>query len=203
MSQYKDFSFLRLDGGNLSLDFINTISDRTEEPLYDHLTSYSDLIVWAEYAGGIDENLKDRLLKIYQKNQEKADQLFQQARELREAMYRYSERLIRKENVHESDNRLINQWLKGAYAKLELKQSGNEIALDWNTEEIGLESVLWPIIRSFVELVTSDQRKRIKECPNCGWLFADQSKNNSRRWCSMEICGNRVKVRRHAKKNLV
>ena len=202
MSQYKDFSFLRLDGGNLSLDFINTISDRFEDPLYDHLSGFSDLIIWAEYAGGIDETLREKLLKDGQKNREEADHLFMQARELREAMCRSVERLIKKSDLPQADVQLINQWLGKAYSKLELNQIGEKITLDWNTEENGSARVLWPILRSFVELVTSDQRKRIKECPNCGWLFVDQSKNNSRRWCSMEICGNRVKVRRHAKKNL-
>lgn len=40
---------------------------------------------------------------------------------------------------------------------------------------------------------------RIKECPypQCGRLFLDQSKNRSRRWCEMSMCGNRTKARRH------
>ncbi|MBV8794030.1 MAG: CGNR zinc finger domain-containing protein, partial [Hyphomicrobiales bacterium] len=41
---------------------------------------------------------------------------------------------------------------------------------------------------------------RIRECGGhaCGWLFYDRSKNNRRRWCEMEICGNRAKQRRLA-----
>ena len=40
---------------------------------------------------------------------------------------------------------------------------------------------------------------RVKMCPadNCGWLFLDESQNRRRQWCSMELCGNRAKARRH------
>ena len=50
------------------------------------------------------------------------------------------------------------------------------------------------------ELLTSGRLDRIRECPGldgCGWLFYDTSRNGSRRWCSMEGCGNRAKGRRH------
>ncbi|MDQ8754616.1 CGNR zinc finger domain-containing protein [Sphingosinicella sp. LHD-64] len=38
---------------------------------------------------------------------------------------------------------------------------------------------------------------RLRACPRCGWLFTDTSKGNQRRWCSMNLCGNREKVARH------
>jgi predicted RNA-binding Zn ribbon-like protein len=40
----------------------------------------------------------------------------------------------------------------------------------------------------------SDKLERVKECPNCGWLFLDTTKNGKRRWCSMEDCGSNVKA---------
>ncbi len=39
--------------------------------------------------------------------------------------------------------------------------------------------------------------ERIGECPGCGWLFLDTSKNHSRTWCSMRMCGARQKAQRH------
>ncbi|MEO6889729.1 MAG: CGNR zinc finger domain-containing protein, partial [Ktedonobacteraceae bacterium] len=59
---------------------------------------------------------------------------------------------------------------------------------------------------SAVELLTSEEVKRVKECParDCGWLFLDMSKNGSRQWCSMEGCGSRAKMRRqYARKRAV
>jgi predicted RNA-binding Zn ribbon-like protein len=59
---------------------------------------------------------------------------------------------------------------------------------------------LWLVSASAVELLTEGDLARVKQCPgadDCGWLFYDTSRNGKRRWCSMEGCGSRVKMRRH------
>ena len=38
---------------------------------------------------------------------------------------------------------------------------------------------------------------KLKVCPNCNWLFLDRSRNSSRLWCDMAVCGNRAKARHH------
>jgi predicted RNA-binding Zn ribbon-like protein len=55
--------------------------------------------------------------------------------------------------------------------------------------------VLW----SAGDLIVSPEGGRLRHCLNdqCGWLFMDDSKNGSRRWCSMRSCGNRAKAQRH------
>ena len=50
---------------------------------------------------------------------------------------------------------------------------------------------------SALRLLSADQVERLKICGNCGWLFIDRSKNRSRQWCDMAVCGNRVKASRH------
>ena len=52
------------------------------------------------------------------------------------------------------------------------------------------------------ELIVTGEAVRLKRCAEhtCGWVFWDVSKNRSRRWCSMRVCGNRAKARRHAAK---
>ena len=59
---------------------------------------------------------------------------------------------------------------------------------------------LWLVAESAADLLTDGTLGRIKECPgagDCGWLFYDTSRNGRRRWCGMEGCGSRVKMRRH------
>lgn len=51
--------------------------------------------------------------------------------------------------------------------------------------------------RSALILLDPERRKRIRICDNCGWLFLDRSRNGSRRWCDMAVCGNRQKASRH------
>ncbi|HET6672311.1 MAG TPA: CGNR zinc finger domain-containing protein [Agromyces sp.] len=50
---------------------------------------------------------------------------------------------------------------------------------------------------SAVDELTGDRLARVKGCPSCGWLFVDTSRNGARRWCSMQMCGNRDKAYRH------
>ena len=71
---------------------------------------------------------------------------------------------------------------------------GNKKRLDW---------ILNPIIHSAVDILVSDELKKVKACadPVCGWLFMDVSRNQSRRWCDMKDCGNRAKVKRHYQKS--
>jgi predicted RNA-binding Zn ribbon-like protein len=45
----------------------------------------------------------------------------------------------------------------------------------------------------------------VKECDghDCGWLFLDTSKAGRRRWCSMDVCGNRAKAQRYRRRRAV
>jgi predicted RNA-binding Zn ribbon-like protein len=200
MKENRQILEIRLDGGNLSLNFVNTIHDRYEEPLEDYLHNYLDLITWANFADAINSSQKKRLLQRSRENQEEANQVYKDSIQLREAIYQCVVSLINRDEVPPVNMQVVNQWLSKAFSNLELTQLDDSLVLDWKAENSGLESVLWPIIRSFADLVTSDDRGRIKQCSNCGWVFVDNSKNKSRRWCSMETCGNRVKAQRHADK---
>jgi predicted RNA-binding Zn ribbon-like protein len=54
---------------------------------------------------------------------------------------------------------------------------------------------------SGVRLFEPTRLERIKICPNCHWLYFDESRNRSRRWCDMSVCGNRAKAQRHYSRN--
>jgi predicted RNA-binding Zn ribbon-like protein len=70
----------------------------------------------------------------------------------------------------------------------------------WSLREAPIEAALGPIALAAARLFTEGDFGRIKECRGhaCGWLFCDTSKNNRRRWCEMEVCGNRAKQKRLA-----
>jgi len=55
---------------------------------------------------------------------------------------------------------------------------------------------------SAMRLLEPARLERIKICPNCHWLYFDESRNRSRRWCDMNVCGNRAKARRHYNRNV-
>jgi predicted RNA-binding Zn ribbon-like protein len=57
---------------------------------------------------------------------------------------------------------------------------------------------LWALALRVEALMTGERLQALRECgnPECRWLFLDTSKNHTRRWCDMKICGNRMKARR-------
>ena len=74
------------------------------------------------------------------------------------------------------------------------------VAWSWEVDKDALDWPLYPIARSAATLLTSPERARVGECADdrgCGYLFLDTSRNRSRRWCSMEDCGNRAKAILH------
>jgi predicted RNA-binding Zn ribbon-like protein len=73
----------------------------------------------------------------------------------------------------------------------------------WKFDENALEAPLYLIALSAVDLMTSENYRRVGQCADedgCGWLFVDTSKNHSRRWCDINDCGNRAKQRRYQKR---
>jgi predicted RNA-binding Zn ribbon-like protein len=59
----------------------------------------------------------------------------------------------------------------------------------------GVATIRWRLVETAVALLTSDRLARLSACPSCGWFFLDASKNRSRRWCSMAMCGSAAKAR--------
>jgi predicted RNA-binding Zn ribbon-like protein len=64
-----------------------------------------------------------------------------------------------------------------------------------------IEQLYWWPVKSAADLLISPEIKQLKECPACGWLFLDKSKNQSRKWCSMSTCGDISKVTRNYQRN--
>ncbi|MBY5796823.1 CGNR zinc finger domain-containing protein [Rhizobium leguminosarum] len=59
------------------------------------------------------------------------------------------------------------------------------------------DSLVAATAHSALRLIAMPDPERMKICGNCGWLFIDRSKNRSRAWCDMAVCGNRAKANRH------
>ena len=80
--------------------------------------------------------------------------------------------------------------------QLEMEKGDYRLKLVPVTE--GLNRVLAEIAASFAHVLVHGDQSRIKICenPDCLWIFYDESKNRTRRWCESSCCGNLMKVRR-------
>lgn len=190
--------FPRLLGERLCLDFANTVEGRLREQPRDFLDGYVSLIEWGYHAGALPEAEYLRLLVSAQERPKQAQTVYRQALKLREAIYR-----VFLDSSHHAvpaitDLQKLRDVYLGALKQAELALGGEAYTWTWkNTNQP--EGIIWSVSQSAIELLTSPDVTRVKQCPgcgDCGWLFVDTSKNSSRKWCSMEGCGSRVKMRR-------
>jgi predicted RNA-binding Zn ribbon-like protein len=189
---------LELVGGNLCLDFVNTVNSRRSIE-HDYLMSYSDLMGWANKIGILSPTHRNQLNKRAEQNTEDAENALQKVRTFRELLYRLFSSAARGNNPNKQDMAAFVQVYGDAISRAQLIKKDTSFITTWKLDET-LDAVLLPIIHSAGELLQSPDLAQVKECPGCGWLFLDTSKNQSRRWCSMNTCGTRDKMRRYHKR---
>ncbi len=190
---------LELVGGRLCLDFINTVGDRLLSQPEDHLTHYTDLVAWSQQAGIVHGDEARRLLAEAAARPAEAASTLQRAVTFREALYRILLAAVTGRLPSDEDLAIFNAARAQTLAHSAIRAAAGGFAWQWNIDEDQLGWMLWPIIYAAAELLLSPELKKVKQCssPDCGWLFLDTSKNHTRRWCSMEGCGNRAKARSH------
>jgi predicted RNA-binding Zn ribbon-like protein len=200
IEQGKDYAGLRLLGGRLCLDFTNTVHRRYPTMGDSFINSYTDLVNWSVFAGVLDESEAITLRRVAVSQPDEASRTYEQALNLRESIYRLFSAIANGRTPDELDLAMLNDALANGLGNLELARDGDHFHWQWAGNPQALDRMLWAVARSAADLLTSDLLRRVRECPDpdgCGWLFVDTSKNRSRRWCSMEGCGNVAKARRH------
>ncbi len=194
-----DAATVGLLGGELCLDFANTVEPRRGDGRSDYLRGYPDLVRWARHAGSLNEEEARRLLREAERSPSEAWAVFEEAVALRETIHRVFSAVARGEEPKPSDLEALTEAHREALAHSRVVPTRE--GFGWVTEkDKDLGGVLWPVALSATGLLTSGELERVKECPHeeggCGWLFYDASKNRSRKWCDMAGCGSRVKMRR-------
>lgn len=187
-------------GGAPCLDLVNTVAWRGVAPAArkDRLTSFEAAIRWAGRAGVLDAAAVRRLRDAARAEPARAAAVHGQLVELRESV----NALFTDAGADDAALATLNRVLATVPARRALVRDGGTFA--WSSHGGGepagpIAALLAPLAWSAADLLTGGQRLRVRRCADadCGWLFLDTSRAGSRRWCSMETCGNRAKARRH------
>ena len=184
-----------LVGGRLCLDFCNTTSERTGERLQD----YGDLVGWSWRTGILNAEEATRLLRTGGRTPTEALRVHERALALRSALYRVFAAVAESVSARGADLEVLNAELAGAMSRSQLVPTDSGFTWLWADGGRALDSLLWPVARSAADLLTEGRLDALRRCEGrgCGFLFLDTSRNRTRRWCDMRICGNRAKARRH------
>ncbi len=191
-------------GGNLCLDFANTVGGKRGVIAREYLNFYADFLSWCRQAGLVEKAKEDALARSAARRPEASAAALQRAIGLRETIYRIFVALASDQSPQSADLDQLNCELGGQLGRLRVGPAGKGFHWTWAEADHALDQPLGPIARSAAELLTCPPLLgRVRQCggETCGWLFLDTSKNHSRRWCVMSDCGNVAKVRRFRLRN--
>lgn len=186
----------KLVSGELCLDFVNTVSWRGTERHHDWLGDYSNLALWGQVSGLLTEAECRTLIETAKANPEDAERALQKAHQMRAALNTLFNRVCKGEAIPPHALQLLNTFLPESLVHLRVGLQDGQAAWTWSQQPFELERVLWPVAWSAANLLMSPRLAHLRACEACEWLFLDTTRNHSRRWCTMEDCGNRAKVRR-------
>jgi predicted RNA-binding Zn ribbon-like protein len=191
--------FDQTPGNWLCLDFTHTLEDRPSGHSRELLNSYSDFVSWGLYMHLLTDDEAQHLLEQAARHPAQASQALQKAIISREAIYRIFYQIAEDSSPAGADITTLNTILSETMSHARIVKGADGFAWDWDSNQDILERLLWPVVRSAADLLTSDELYAVRACAaeDCKWLFLDTSKNRSRRWCDMKSCGNRAKARRH------
>lgn len=184
---------IRLDGGRLCLDFVNTIHDHYAEEVEDYIFQPERFIEWCTRVGAV---LSGEHIDVPEGAGPRAA-LMRKVRVLRQHLHTLLASLIDGVTPPEEAVQCMDQWLHRAWASQSFGMDGQ---MHWRDDAYHVLLPLQRIALDALDLMSGPSMPQLRRCANtssCGWLFLDTSKNQRRRWCAMETCGTAFKMGRY------
>jgi predicted RNA-binding Zn ribbon-like protein len=185
----------------LCLDFANSRYWRGTGGPTETLAGLDDVFEWMKQAKGLDAATVDDLKARWPRGEGDAA-TFATIIALREALYHTFTAIARHEVPNADDLALLNRVLGDAPKRAELVNKDGAYLWRVDRLEPKVADLLAPVLWTAGDMIAEPRRDRVRLCANdkCVWLFLDDSKSGTRRWCDMKACGNRAKAHRHYEK---
>jgi predicted RNA-binding Zn ribbon-like protein len=186
---------LDLVGGTLALDLTNTSSGRGTPAHREHLRDFDSVMQWVSHARVMTP--ADCAYVRRAASPRTAHALVTRMLAVRELIFKIASAV--------ADRRPVPGKLRAAlgaahaehlrHATIGMRDGAYIWSFDPRRDIVS--AVLGPITMSALALLMEKDLSRTRRCAGheCGWLFHDTTKNGTRRWCEMRVCGNRAKVR--------
>jgi predicted RNA-binding Zn ribbon-like protein len=179
-----------------ALDFVNTLDWRFRESGPEELLeTYIDLVRFTEQSNLLAPSQAQQLLRTPTNRKTK---LLEESRELREALAEAIYSALDGRTPASVQLKTLERHIQAARLHQRLLWKDSHLEWSFAESENAPELPLRLLALSASDLITSEAMLRVRACDNseCRWLFLDTSKNHTKRWCDMKICGNRMKARR-------
>ena len=198
-SDWKDgFLFL---GNHLALDFLNTCPVQNGEAV-ELLLDFDALLRWFRAADLLSSRQAASLGQQWGESAQ-AQHVVEAMRELRERLRKEVLSRERGGTVHREAMDEVNHLMAEHPMLTKLKVSGSTFTTELWFDPRRPEDLFAPLAHGAAMLFAEADRKRVRKCGQCVLHFYDTSKKGTRRWCSMQLCGNRLKVAAYAARQRV
>jgi predicted RNA-binding Zn ribbon-like protein len=193
---------LPLVGGALAFDLTNTSSGRGGPRWLEHLQTAQNVVGWARHAKILTARDAGRLDRLVAADRRLAGRLLDGMIELREVIHAVGVEIVATARVRRKHMDELVRIHAECLARARLVPSASTFVWVWDPADSPVEAILGPVVLSALSVLTGADLSRVKRCPgdHCGWLFFDATKNKGRRWCEMEVCGNRAKQKRRRRR---
>ena len=185
-------------GNHLALDFLNTRPILADGPT-ELLPNVDALVRWLVALGLLTREDGKALAKKWRDTPQAATFL--------QDLLKFRERLravvLRQEAGLSTSDAFIaelNSLLKRYPSVIALRRNGDKLGLGAAFKPDKPNDLWVPIANAVADLLSDRSLERVRKCEGCIVHFLDTSKKGSRRWCSMNICGNKIKVAAYQKR---
>ena len=193
-SDWRDgFLFL---GNHLALDFLNTCPVQDGKAV-ELLPDFQALLRWFQAAGLLSSDVAASLRQRWG-GSARAQRLVEAMRELREKLRKEVVALEGRGRLHQAVIDELNGLMAQHPMLTSLKTSGSVPKIELWFDAQTPEDLLAPLAQGTATFFAEADRTRVRKCGHCVLHFYDTSKKGTRRWCSMQLCGNRLKVAAYA-----
>ena len=187
-----------LVAGHAALDLVNTLDNRfSQNGPEELLASYDDLLRFAFESRLLTQQAAKKLKHLDSSAAERSEVLHE-VRELREALAAIAYAQLDGKRLSASALVTLEDYFKQASFHRHLTADQLRPVWSWRSLDCQVAAPVWLLAQATEDFLLSDRSHELRYCASetCRWLFLDASKNQSRRWCDMKVCGNRMKARR-------
>jgi predicted RNA-binding Zn ribbon-like protein len=190
---------LPLVGSELAFDFANTCTGRGGAHYIEHWRTPEHVVLWSRHAKVLTPADGELAMERLETDPTLGGRLLERAIALREVIYRIGAAIAHDMKPAEADTDALAAAHAACVAHARLAPFGGNFVWQFRAADGIVEAILGPVTLSALTLLAQADVGRIKQCSgdHCGWLFFDTTKNKRRRWCEMEVCGNRAKQKAH------
>jgi predicted RNA-binding Zn ribbon-like protein len=194
-----------LVGGHRALDLVNTVAPRLpDDERRDYLATPGDLLIWSQRTGLLDADAAREVAAAWGASPAAGRRALTAVKEIREALHEVLSASLDGAGVATVPQGQLDHismaWASSLPRARLVPAAGDAGVARWVFDSPPVLLVADRVAQDAVDLLSGIDVTRLGRCPveagGCGWLFLDHSRNRSRRWCTMEDCGNGVKARR-------